>query len=110
MSIASLSVIDDKTIIDNIERNLKMAHPVNEVHPKVEHTLSIFVKQWTNTAELCIKRAEELEKAADELRHRASNLQTACSYIEDVRGAVSFEIESRHRADSLALVNPPKDG
>lgn len=73
--------------------------------PSVDRMLSTFERQWVETANACIQRAEELEKAAADLRLRAADLHSACNYLQDVKQAVLFEIESRNRATSLALVN-----
>lgn len=100
---------EENKVVQSIEDAMAAALSP-KTYPKVEATLSIFEQQWKNTAELCLFRAAEMEAAAAELRERAANLQGACTYIQDVRGAVSYEIESRTRADSLALVNPPSDG
>ena len=77
--------------------------------PTVNRMLGSFERQWTKTANECNQRAAELEKAADELRRRANDLLDARSYLDDVQKSVLYEIESRNRAASLALVNPPKE-
>lgn len=77
--------------------------------PTVDRMLSTFDKQWTRTADDCIKRAQELETAAIELRKRAEDLLSARNWLDDVKQTVLFEIESRNRSASLALVNPSTD-
>jgi len=77
--------------------------------PTVDRQLSVFHRQWTATAEECEKRASDLETAAADLRKRAADLYAARNYLDDVKMSVLFEIESRNRALSLALVNPPKE-
>lgn len=74
--------------------------------PYVDKMLARFNKQWEETATECIRRAEELEGAAMDLRERADRLRSACDLTAEVRGAVVFEINARNRAASLALVNP----
>src|SRR5438045_913324 len=77
--------------------------------PTVDRMMATFYNQWTMTADLCIKRAEELEDTAKELRHRAQELYNARDLTESVKETVIYEIQSRNRANSLALVNPKKD-
>lgn len=74
--------------------------------PTVDRMLNVYDKQWSATAEQCLQRAVELEKAADELRQRADKLFNSRTYLDDVKTTVLFEIESRDRSASLALVNP----
>lgn len=74
--------------------------------PTVDRMLARFNKMWEDTASECIRRAEELEGAALDLRERAEKLRSALELTEEVKGAVLFEINARNRAASLALVNP----
>jgi hypothetical protein len=65
------------------------------------------VREWTQTMELCIKRAIELEDAASDLRDRAEKLRQGIETLPDeINGCVTFEINSRNRVAALALVNP----
>lgn len=109
--------MDDRTtVIDGVLVELKHEHQIRDIIPSLHETkvetptvdrlLGNFEKQWITTAEDCTKRAEELEAAAADLRQRAMNLHSALDYLQDVKSAVVFEIESRNRAMSLALVNP----
>lgn len=74
--------------------------------PNVDRMLERFSHQWNATAMDCIRRAEELEGAAMDLRERAQRLLDAIELTAEVKGAVIFEINARNRAASLALVNP----
>lgn len=74
--------------------------------PTVDRMLDRFNKQWEETAMECVRRAEELEAAAVDLRDRAERLLSARELTAEVKGAVLFEINARNRAASLALVNP----
>lgn len=74
--------------------------------PTVDRILRSFTDQWTKTADDCIRRAQELEDAAADLRKRANILQSALDYANDVKATVDYEIDSRNRVNSLALVNP----
>lgn len=75
--------------------------------PTVDKMLDRFNKQWEETAMDCVRRAEELEAAAVDLRDRAERLLHARELTAEVKGAVVFEINARNRAASLVLV---KDG
>lgn len=75
--------------------------------PTVDRMLDRFNKQWEETAMDCVRRAEELEAAAVDLRDRAEILLRAKELTNEVKGAVVFEINARNRAASLVLV---KDG
>ena len=97
-----LTRIDDGATLGDI---LQQA----EETPTVDRLLWRFEREWTNTADTCIKRAEELEQAALDLRKRADDLLSSRNFLNDVKQAVLFEIESRNRASSLALVNPTKE-
>lgn len=77
--------------------------------PRVDRMMSIFDTRWRTTADLCLQRAIELETAAANLRERADKLMAARDLVDEVKGAVQFEIAARQRADSLALVNPKDD-
>jgi hypothetical protein len=74
--------------------------------PTVDRIMGRFSTMWRTTADLCRLRADELEKAAYDLRMRADKLDAAMELTAEVKGAVQFEIEARQRANSLALVNP----
>lgn len=78
--------------------------------PTVDRMLQNFERMWNNTADDCIRRAEELEGAALDLRERAQRLRDAIELTAEVKGAVVFEINARNRAMSLALVNPNREG
>lgn len=77
--------------------------------PTVDRMLDKFNRQWAATAAECIKRAEELEDAATDLRERANHLHSVITLTGEVKAAVLFEIASRNRAASLTLVNPQED-
>lgn len=72
--------------------------------PTVDKMLAKFNSQWELTANACIARAEQLETAAFDLRERAQKLRDALVLTDEVKGAVLYEIEARHRAEALALV------
>lgn len=74
--------------------------------PKTDRVLRALTDQWNKTADECIKRAEELETAAFDLRERANRLRQALTLADEVKGAVLYEIQARTRAATLALVNP----
>lgn len=74
--------------------------------PKVDRMLGAFRREWEKTADECIKRAVELEDAAADLRNRAGHLLNACGYLDDVKQATVYEIDSRERVNSLMFVNP----
>lgn len=76
--------------------------------PTVDRILKTFTDQWVKTADDCLRRAEELEDAASNLRERANILHSALDYANDVKATVDYEIDSRNRAASLALVNPSR--
>lgn len=74
--------------------------------PKVDRMLGAFRREWEKTADECVKRAIELEEAAADLRNRAGHLLNACGYLDDVKQATVYEIDSRERVNSLMFVNP----
>lgn len=74
--------------------------------PRVDKILLPFDNMWRTTADLCLQRALELEAAAADMRMRADKLIAARELVDEVKGAVQFEIIARQRAQSLALVNP----
>lgn len=78
--------------------------------PKVDRMLAAFNNQWNATAADCLRRAEELETAATDLRDRAELLQRATHLTNEVKEVVLFEIQARERAFSLALVKINSNG
>lgn len=83
---------------------------VPEVEPMpaaVNRMCATLQKNWLDTAVQCEQRADELSKVADELRRRADILRREAEEIPvAIKETVRGEIESRHRCDFLALVNP----
>lgn len=77
--------------------------------PTVDKMLGAFERQWTRTADDCVERAAELEAAAAELRNRADAILRSREYLTHMKTTVLYEIESRNRAASLALVKPHSD-
>lgn len=92
--------------LDNMAFRERVSLETQPDTPTVDRMLARFNKQWEETAAECIRRAEELEGAAMDLRERAQRLRDAQELTAEVRGAVVFEINARNRAASLALVNP----
>lgn len=104
IGLASLSEpVRYNTVLDD---NLEPIVETQPDTPTVDRMLARFNKQWEETAMECVRRAEELEGAALDLRERAARLLQAVELTAEVKGAVVFEINARNRAASLALVNP----
>lgn len=93
---------DMRDVVNGIER------PQDHITTRVERILRPFDNNWRTTADLCVLRAQELEAAAADLRDRAEKLMAARVLVDEVKGAVQFEIDARQRADSLLLVQPSK--
>lgn len=102
------SVIEE--MLQNRDVTVEKFPPIQQVPiatPTVDRILERFTVQWRKTADDCVDRAKELEAAAENLRERALYLYSCAEdYPDHVREAVRQEIEARHRAASLALVNP----
>lgn len=81
-------------------------HRLEQRMPTVDRIMNRFDSQWRTTADACLQRAVELEEAAGDLRRRAEKLMAARELVDEVKGAVQFEIDARNRALSLVLVNP----
>lgn len=110
LDVASLSERNVEFIsLGHLHPNLEGVSEIVETQPDtptVDRMLARFNKQWEETAMECVRRAEELEGAALDLRERAARLLQAVELTAEVKGAVVFEINARNRAASLALVNP----
>lgn len=70
-----------------------------------------FVREYTGvmnaTMDACLKRAIELEDAADELRQKADRISGWIGTLPtDIEESVRFEREARERQLTLALVKP----
>ena len=79
-------------------------HPVIQ---QIKNMNESFTRQQQETAMSCIRRAEELEAAARDLRDKAAIIHHQSTQIpDDLLNAVKMEIETRNRVLALALVNP----
>lgn len=74
--------------------------------PAVDRMMAKFDHQWQTTADICIRRAIELEEEASRLRQQASYLLECCQLTQAVKDTVVYEINARNNAARLALVNP----
>lgn len=88
--------------VDNTRQPLVLT----EHNPRVEAMLTACTNVWETTADACMLRAKELREEAIDLEERARVLREGRSLITSVRDTIDFEIESRNRAASLALIKP----